>query len=352
MTQSITFPSLPQYQNYCTVADVKNLIGNVYPISNGDVADAQIQSVIANATDFIDAQTHNFFSPRRLRFKMDGNGKSRMVLPHSHVLWVNELDVYFTYPVSLSRIAHDWDINVDRPAGILSFPPYTNAPFFAPFAYTFFKSSRNVQVDAWFGWSRSIFGEVPTSADRQNYVFANPTAITNTKEAIYFPTTPPEFGPTVYLNGQKLVNTTYTLVTSIDSSANNQWEIQTDNIYYTLQVGPNGFTGIKFNSPNANTDVVTVDYDFWYIPSDIKDICAKKVAVTLLTSFATSTFQDQQFQGAVEIQSDGPSRIKYEGGQWGPQINWWDSEIEKVIRKHTRIPMPYGVGYSEDGSFF
>ena len=347
-TTPISFPILPQYSSYCTIADIRRLIGNVAPVTNGDIPDADIQTHIDNATAWIEDQTQKFFSPRRLVEQYDGSGTSRMVLPNGPIMYLNEVDVYFTYPLALVRIAHDWDLMVDRNGYTISFPPYSSAPFFAPFAYQFFKQSRNVTIDAWYGYTRRKLETLKTS-DNTNYSFANP-GVPLSLTTVYNPTNPPVIGPLVYVNGVLQVNRTYTLVNSATSaSANNQWQIASDNLIYTTNTGANGITSITFNTPVTGA-TVTADYHYWLIPADVADACAKKVAVTMLTGFATASFPDQQFQGVEQIMVDG-TRIQSIQGQWGSQIAQWDREINAVIRKRKSVQIPLGIGFTEDTQY-
>jgi hypothetical protein len=347
MSSPIQFITLPQNQPYCTVDDIKALIGNVAPIANGDVDDTALQKAAQAATTYIEQACHRKFSPFRSVKQLDGNGHTRMVLPDSPIINVNQLNVYFTYPLALSRVANDWDLLIDRPAGILSFPTFNEQPFYAPFAYTFYKASRNVTIDAWYGYTRQMYSDVLTTTDHTTYAMTYPTGVKQSLTVIGDAGTPPSFTPTVYVNGVAQVNTTYALVNTNGPNVSNQWQIAADNLVYHLNTSANGITGITFNTPLQSTDVVTMDYAYWYIPEDIIDITAKRAAVTLLASFASATFADQQFQGASEIQADS-SRIRYQnGGQWGEQIANWNAEVHAGIAQRKKVMLPFGIGYAD-----
>lgn len=346
---AIQFPVLPQNTNYCAVSDVLNLIGGVAPIVNGTCTQAQITQAITQATRWMEYRTNKFFSPRRLIKQYDGNGHTRMVLPDGPLISVNVLKVFFTYPLAVSRIAHDWDLLIDRAGSVISFPTFIDSPFYQPFAFTFFRSSRNVTIDAWYGFTQEVWSDVLTTEDNnQTYSFAYPTVVKQSEPSTGDATKPPRFFPVIYKNGERLENTTYTLVNTGGPTVNNIWEVDQDNIYFTFNQGASGYASITFNTPNEPGDVITADYAYWFIPEDILEATAKKAATLLLASFATSSYQDQQFQGATSIQMDG-SRIQYQqGGQWGEQITDWKADIEQVIAAHKKIVMPFGIGYNDN----
>ena len=348
MSTLIQYPVLPQQANYCTVADVKNLIGNVAPIANGDIPDSQITTAITNATRDIESRTNRFFSPRRIIKQVDGNGHTRMVLPDSPIININKLSVYFTYPLALSRTANDWDLLIDRASGIISFPSFNASPFYQPFAFTFFKSSRNVTIDAWYGYTRSIFSDTLKSTDNTTYNFSFPTVVKQAQKTTGDSSVPPAFFPIIYKNGVAVANTIYTLVNGNGPTVNNQWQIASDNLVFTLNSTGNGYSSITFNTPNGSTDVITADYAYWLIPEDIAEATAKRAAITLLASFATASFADLQFQGASEIQMDG-SRIRYQnGGQFGEAIADWKIDIQTTVSNHKKVVFPVGIGYTDN----
>lgn len=333
MPTNITFPTLPQNQPYCSVDDVRNLIGSVAPIS--DLSDDQIQSYIASATTSIETQTNNKFGTFRIRDRMDGNGSHSMTLKYSHVLWVNEALVYMRYPEPVDRKVHDFDLIVDRESGIITMPGIHYSPFFSLSGNWFYKGLRNVATDTWHGWSQSVFGEALTSTDGLTYDFVNDTAIKTTLVPGGNSNVVPVIGPVVYVDDVAQVNTTYTLV-------DGQWQADTDNIVYTLNVGANGYTGITFNTSQSGHSV-TVDYDYWFIPLDINEACTKMAAVDLLVSSSlTGGFDDLGFQGVKEYAIDGARVIYADNGQFGNQMDRWNTDVQAILKRHTRIPFVFG----------
>ena len=339
--------SVTQYQPYCQTSDVMNLIGDV--INNSDFNASAISTFINEAVQYIDKETSAFFSPRRMIQRYDGNGKSRMVLAHSPLMSVNKLSVFFTYPLTLSRIANEWDLLVDNEGGTVSFPTYTASPVFAPYAFVFYPASQNVEVDAWFGYTKQIFAEQLKTTDNKTYTLANPSAIKRA-ETISYPyefDTPPAFYPVVYKNGQAITNTTYKLVTSVDASPNTEWEVDQDNLVYTVNQGANGITGFTFNTPCSAGDVITCDYVYWFIPPDIQIATAKRAAINILGAIASSSFGSNSFDGFDRVQVDG-SMVQANNGQWGALVQRWHADISDTVSRYRKLNLDYQGGYIPD----
>jgi len=344
MPTPITMTQVAQYQPYCTQSDVTNLIGNV--INNSTFNTAAISTYISEAVRYIDRETNGFFSPRRMRTRQDGNARSRIVNTHPHIMAINELDVFFTYPLTLSRVAYEWDLLIDREAGVISFPTYTASPVFAPFAFTFYPASLNVEIDAWYGYNKQIYGEQLTTSDHLIYTFANPTVIKQATQVAY----PYQYGqapqlvPIIYKNGTALTNTTYVLAASPLDSASNIWQIQSDNLIYTLNAGSNGITSVTFNSANSSNDVITADYVYWYIPVDIQMAAAKRAASTVLSAIASAPFDDNSYNGFDMVMMDS-FKLQSSNGQFGALISRWQSEIDEVVKRNHQISLDFAGGY-------
>jgi hypothetical protein len=335
MATPITFPTLPQGLPYCSPADVNSLLGNLA----SSVPAQSMANAIASATSFMSSQTNRHFTPRRVIRRYDGNGRSRMVLADDHLIAVNQLSVYFSYPLSLARIANDWDLLLDRAAGIISFAIFTASPIFAPFSFTFYPGSQNVEVDAWFGFTQNVYTETLTTSDNTTYTFANPTALRQTSPGSAYPYStpqPPAITPFVYKNGTLLANTVYEQVQTTDQAPTPLWEVQTDNVYYTLNANASGLSGVTFNSANSPSDVITADYAYWEIPADVTEATAKKAAIVLLQGLAQTGFPAVEYMGAVQVAIDG-SRLQYGvGGQFDGIIGLLTADINAVIKQRKR----------------
>jgi hypothetical protein len=352
MATPIQFPTLAQFTPYAQVSDIMNLIGNVGPIADGTITTTQITTALAQASRYLDQKTNRFFSPRRLVKQYDGNGKTRFQLPDRPLMYVNSLNIYFSYPFSLTRTANDWDLLLDRPRGNISFPTYTQTPFFQPFGFVFFRGSKNIQLDAWYGYTETVYGDILSTSDNQNFTLTFPTAVPLSKmtPTVDLTNSPPTFTPTIYVNGNAVANEVLSLVTTDVVLTQTEWEVGQNDLVYSALTNNQGITGITFNTPLQPTDVVTADYDYWYIPEDITDACAKKAAITLLASIATyGGYSDVQFQGAVEVSSEG-GRIRFNDtlGKFGHQITIWQSEILDVIQSRKAILAQFGQGYVDE----
>ena len=83
-----------------------------YTIDSGLMTNA-----IASAKSSLEQRTNRILAPKRIQRRLDGNGKDRMVLPEFPILALNEVDVYYTYPLGLTRKAHEWDFIISRNTG-------------------------------------------------------------------------------------------------------------------------------------------------------------------------------------------------------------------------------------------
>jgi hypothetical protein len=342
----ITFTNITPNLPYCQLSDIMSLIGGVEPIADGTISTQQIQAAINAATSFVDNSTNRFFSPRRIISYLDGNGQGRLQLPVRPILTLNSVSIYVAYPLAISLFASDWNMRIDRATGTLSFPLGSWMPTLAPFASFFLEGSENVIVDATYGYSNVVYGEVLSSTDNTNFSFANPTAVEYSTISTATDEVPPSIYPIVYLNGVPLVNTIYQLQTNAAVYTQNIWGIATDNIHYTFKISSKGITGIIFNTPLAVGTVVTVDYPYWLIPADIIECTAKRTAITLLASIGTALLPDLQFQGATSVQMDG-ARIQWQaGGPWGEIIADWKTDIAATIANYKKLMLPYGLGRS------
>jgi len=344
MLTPIQFPVLPQNQPYCTSTDVGNLIGNTIGFQNAD--STTIQSAINQATAYIERETQKKFSPYRSKVRYDGNGTTKMVLKNSPIIAINEVDIYFTYPLELQRVAHDYDLIVDRQNGVIAFSPYTAQPFFAPFAYVFYPSSRNVMIDAWFGYTEEVFSEQLATTDNLTFNFANPTVVQNTVDNVYSPTTAPVLYPIIYQDGVQLQNTIYVQVNSSDIAENGDWQIETDNIYYTLNKTSQGITSITFNQ--APSGVITADYGYWLIENDVVEATAKRASITLLQSFGNALYSssDDTLSAADSMQLR-QNKITYTNQPWNGLISAWNADIASFIKKRKSVQLPLMSGYSD-----
>lgn len=350
MSKPITYPTLAQRTPYCAVSDVQNLIGLVSPFAS--FTTAQIDSAIAAAQKYIDGETKSFFSPRRVIQRYDGNGQSTMNTGYSNLIVVNQLTIFYSYPAAFARVAQDHDLIFDGPqrkSGELNFPVYSITPAVIPLAYTFPQSLKNISLDAWFGPTEFESGEELATTDHQTYTFANPTVVMQSTQPAYtyVAQNPPTYYPIIYKNGVQLTNTTYEIVqTEVlqNGTPVNEWQITEDNIYYTVNYGPNGGVSITFNTPNASTDVITADYVYTATPADINEACAKKAAITLLQAAGTSGNLGTSFEGIALVQIDG-SRMQYQDGlPWGGVIKQWQADIAAVIGHNKTVQMAWGMG--------
>jgi len=348
MSTPIQFPNLPQNQPYCQYSDVENLIGSTIGFQNVDTT--VVQSFINQATKFIETQTQKKFSPYRMKRKYDGNGSTSLILRDNPIINLNEVDVWFTYPLNVERVSNDWNMIVDRSTSQISFPPFTDQPIFAPWGFQFYPGLRNVTVDAWFGHTQDVWGEVPSSSDNLTFTLANPTAVKQTADTVYGLTETPVFYPKVYVDGNLLVNTTYVQesVSVGEFVINNIWQVETDNIYYTVNTSANGITGFTFNQAPSGT--VTVDYSYWLVPYDAVDVTAKKTAIMLLQSFGTSLYSgigDDSANGADSIQTR-TGKVTYTSGAWGKVISSWQADIAEFIKRRKSIQIPFVSGYTDN----
>ena len=333
MPTPIRYPNIQSNQPYCTSTDVSNLIGNTSFYQN--LSSSQIAAAIAVGQAKLNTQTQRQFSPYRIKQKYDGNGQSSMVLRDSPLIVINELDVWSTYGLNLNRIANDWDLIIDRTTGIISFPPSSNQPIFSPFGFQFYLGNKNINVDATFGYTQEVYGEIPTTTENIHYALANPTAVMNASGFVYDSTVAPTFFPTVYKDNNIIVNTTFVQVNGV-------WNVQTDNIVYTTNQGSTGITGITFNQ--AVTGVISVDYSYYYIPSDIIDATAKLAAIVLLTAAGTSLQDEDGLSAADSLQAE-TSKITWTLGPWGKVIEKWNQEINETIKMNKVLVIPYLGAY-------
>lgn len=353
MGTPITYPTFIQNDNYCSVADVRALIGNVEPILNGTLTDEAITANISAATAYMEARCNKFFSPRRIVRQIDGPGGSRLVLPDSPIININLLSVYWQYPLALVRQAYDWDLLQDRKSGIVAFPTFIDVPFFSPYGFTFHRGSFNVTLDYWAGYTQSVYSDaLVDSGDHQTYAFRHPCVVKQAQVSNGNPGIPPVFTPTIYKNSVPITaNTSYVRVDTTGPTITQQWQVDADNQVFTFnQSASGGYDSITFNSPNQSIDVITADYTYALPqgPDDVSEATAKRAAITILASIGTALLPDLQYQGATEIQADG-SRIRWQaGGPFGEIIADWKSDVEQVISTRKKAIMAnIGLGYTD-----
>jgi hypothetical protein len=329
------YPNITANTPYCLPSDVNNLIGSTefYP----NLSAEQVLSAIAQQQRKIDRLTNKKFSPYRTKLQYDGNSQNSMVLKDCPLITINEIDIWMTLPLNATRVCNDWDFIVDRHNGIISFPLIINQPMFGPFGFQFFPGRGNINIDVTYGYTQEVYGESPTTSDNIHYVLTNPTGVMNSVANVYGSTSPPSFYPVVYLNGTPLVNTTFV------QDSNSIWQVATNNLFYTINKGSAGITGLTFN--NAVSGIITVDYSFWLVPQDINEACAKMTAIALLMAAGTS-LQDEDVWSAADTLQAQTSKNTYTSGPWGKAIELWKQEIAEVINNNKSILSPYLSSYN------
>jgi hypothetical protein len=336
----IQYPAFPANVPLCSTTDVSAVLFSLTP-----TVDATLMSnAIAAAKTSLEQRTNRILTPKRIQRRLDGNGKDRMVLPEFPILVLNEVQVYYTYPLGLTRKAHEWDFIISRNTGVISFPPYAYSVATQPFAFTFYPSSKNVLVDYTVGFTEQLFGDLLSSEDHTTFAFSYP-AVKQAINVVPDTSTAPQFTPTIYVNGVAQTNTTYVNT----DTANGGWQVETDNLVYRLnQNAAGGYSGVTFNTPLQPSDVVTADYSYWFIPADLKDAAAKQAAITVLSAIAVAPYGDASTGGMTSVQMDGFRTQANDKGQWGPQIQQWSDEIDAVVQSYRQITFPTTSGYSSD----
>jgi hypothetical protein len=265
-----------------------------------------------------------------------------MVLPEFPILALNEVDVYYTYPLGLTRKAHEWDFIISRDTGVISFPLYAYSVAVQPLRSRSTQSSKNVLVDYTVGFTEQLWGDMLGSSDHTTFAFTHP-AVKQAQNVVPDMATPPQFTPTVYVNGVAQVNATY-----VNDPAGG-WQVGSDNLVYRLnQSSTGGYSGVTFNTPLQSSDVVTADYAYWLIPDDIKDPATKQAAITILSAIAIAPYGDASTGGMTSVQMDGFRTEANDKGQFGPQIQQWSDEIDQVVQSYRQILFPVASGYSSD----
>jgi hypothetical protein len=268
-----------------------------------------------------------------------------MVLPHAPVLGINSVAIYYNYPLSLTRSAHEYDFNIERKKGVIAFPPFAYSSATMPYAFLFWKSSLNVQLDYVVGWTKSVQAEVMTTSDHLTYTFAN-TAVRQSTGIVPTMNTAPSFTPTIYIDGVAQVNTTYVQTSQVSSD----WQIEADSLVYTVNYSPGGgIASITF--PSSQTGhAITADYSYSYTPADLRDACAKLAAITVLNSVALAPYGDVTTGGHTSVQVNGFKTQANDRGQFGPQIQSWEAEVAATVANYKPINLPTSLSFNDSYS--
>jgi hypothetical protein len=336
MPTPITFPNITANQLYCQYSDVENLIGSTVAFKNLD--ESVVTNKILSSQEYINNGTHKKFSPFRVLEAYDGSGTNKIVLKNSPLIVLNSVNIYYQYPMPQVRLCNDWEYITDRNTGTVTFPlSNVGSPFFYPYAFNFFRGSRNVTVDAMYGFTEVVFGEVLTTTNNLTYSFAD-NCVSYGQNTTYDTTMSPQLYPLIYINGVLVKNNTYELI-------NAHWQYDEMNLVYVIDANSNGIASVTFNEPQLG-NVITADYPYWYIKADIVEACAKKAALELLTSFGTSLYStdDDTISAADGVQLRN-NKITYISGPWATTINRWQSDVDKIIKNNKAIQVPFGMNY-------
>jgi hypothetical protein len=337
MSTPISYVNISAPMPLCSTDDVLNLIGSVMPIANDNFTTSQIAAAIPPAQRYVENACNRKFAPHRDVYQFDGNGTSRAVIKHRPFININQLSVYFVYPMNLCRVAYDYQLMTDHGAGIISFPLFYGAAQFAPFAFKFEKGSRNITLDLQVGYSEELFGQSMTTEDNQTFTFPESNVVNKSMNTTPDYSVPPIISPIIYLNGTALTNTTYVWVDN-DPLGQGQWQIETDNILYTVNSDSTGITSITFNSPLSGNPTITADFAYAYIPDDINEAVTKQAAIRCLTSMAAGWYGNQ-FDGLAQTQSEGTRIELHNSGRFGHQIDLWNQDIANIISVNQRIAL-------------
>ena len=347
---SIPFVNITGAVPYCTVQDVKNLIGGVLPITQGTFTDSLIQTNITHAQRYIENACSRKFSPSRQVIRIDGNGRTRMVLSNRPFININSVKLFFFNSLNVLRTAYDYELNKDFSSGVLGFPAYFNSPTVEPFAFSFVPGSKNIEIDLHVGYSRDLYAQPMKSTDRRTYTFASTYVANRSLNQTTDGSTPPIITPIVYLNGVALTNTNYAF-TNV-GQANASWSIATDSLRYVVNKDALGIHSITFPAPLQVTDVVTADVTEVYVPEDVAEATAKRAAIECLSAMAVSWSGDT-FDGLDQFQSETTRFQFHESGRFGHQITLWGQDVDDIIKRNTKIALgSIGGGYSDSGGGF
>lgn len=321
----------------CTSADVNALLSALLGDPNFSIDDTLLANSISIAQETLQSRCSRPLTPTRIKLPVDGNGKTRYVMPYFPILGIHSVDIYYNYPLSLTRSAKESDFIINRDIGTIAFPPYAYTMSLAPYAFNFWKSSMNVQLDYVVGWTRNTYGETLTTADHLTYTFSNPTVVKQTIGTVPTQLVAPTYGPVISIDGVPQTNTVYTLNNAVNTGI---WEIQSDNLIYTLnQANTGGYASITFPTSQVG-HVITADYAYAYTPANLKDACMKLAAITILNATALAPYSSVTTGGMTSVQVNGYRTQANDRGQFGPQIATFETEIEATVQHYKSPVLP------------
>jgi len=321
---------------YAQLSDVNNLIGAV--ISAADISTQQINTEIAASSKYIEKKCNQTFYARKVRYNQDGQNAQIMLSTVTPIINVNQIEIFNYNLLGLHSVLFDFQLQVNRETGVISYPITNNNIEFAPNVY-FFAGVQNIRCDVQAGYTQTIYDETMATKDNITYKFANPNVINFTEMPGPNSVQPPLISPCIYVDGVyqqnriygwETLNATSYLGAVNEPYAQQTWMVDSDNLIYTTNSTSSGITSITFNAALPSSAVVTVMYRYAEIPDDITAAVAKHASINLLRSTATGIYQDLQFMGVDQIM-DNSARLMSNTGRFESQISGFLSDVAETI---------------------